>query len=113
MASPQPVLQFDVQYPEHSSRLMNGLLFIKLIAAIPHIIVLYILEAISAIVWFIAWLAIIFTGKYPQGMFNFNLGVMRWGLRLQAYVLLLTDAYPPFSMAPLASPTAGFAGSPA
>ena len=47
----------------------------------------------------IAWFAVLFTGKYPQGLFNFVTGVMRWGLRVNAYAfLLVTDQYPPFSL---------------
>ena len=46
----------------------------------------------------VAWFAILFTGKYPEGLFDFVSGVMRWGLRVEAYAfLLITDRYPPFS----------------
>jgi hypothetical protein len=47
----------------------------------------------------IAWLAVLFTGKYPKGMHDFVVGVMRWGVRVGAYMNFLTDTYPPFSMA--------------
>ena len=53
------------------------------------------------VVWVIAWFAIMITGSYPQGLFNFVVGVMRWGVRVEAYMLLLTtDRYPPFSLSP-------------
>jgi|SRR5579883_2526189 hypothetical protein len=100
-----PVM-IELDYPE---RLSRWKIFFKILFAIPHFIVLYILGAVAAIVTFIAWLAIIFTGAYPRGMFNFNVGVLRWSLRLQAYLLLMTDAYPPFTMAPVPSPTTGYA----
>ena len=45
----------------------------------------------------IAWFAILFTGKYPRGMFDFVVGLFRWQMRVNAYLLLLTDAYPPFN----------------
>lgn len=45
------------------------------------------------------WFAILFTGRYPKGLFDFVVGTMRWFMRVQAYVVLLvTDRYPPFSM---------------
>ncbi|MEO8540020.1 MAG: DUF4389 domain-containing protein [bacterium] len=52
--------------------------------------------------WFvtsvIAWFAILFTGEYPQGLYNFGMGVFRWQIRVEAYLLLLVDQYPPFSL---------------
>jgi hypothetical protein len=49
---------------------------------------------------FLAFFAILFTGRYPRGLFDFITGTMRWGNRISAYFLLLTDAYPPFRMGP-------------
>ena len=51
----------------------------------------------GAVVTLIAWFAILFTGKYPRGMFDFVVGLFRWQMRVNAYLLLLTDAYPPFN----------------
>jgi hypothetical protein len=89
-----PVL-FQMEYP---ARLSRGLIFIKWLLIIPHVIVLYILQLISRFVLFIAWFAILVTGKFPRGMFDFVTGVARWTNRVIVYELLLTDVYPPFSM---------------
>ena len=87
-------VHFDVEYPEHLSRL---LIFVKFLLAIPHIIVLYALSLAAGIVTFIAFFAILFTKKYPESLFNFNLGIQRWGHNVGAYVWFLRDEYPPFS----------------
>ncbi|MCA9821428.1 MAG: DUF4389 domain-containing protein [Dehalococcoidia bacterium] len=71
---------------------------IRSILAIPHIIVLYILSIVAGIVLFISWIVALFTGSVPAGMHNFLAGVLRWNTRVNAYVLLLTDEYPPFSL---------------
>ena len=89
-----PVL-FQMEYPEHVSR---GLIFVKWLLVIPHIIILYFLNAITSVVLFIAWFAILYTGKFPRSMFDFMTGVARWSHRVVVYELLLTDVYPPFSM---------------
>lgn len=89
-----PVL-YQMAYPE---RLSRGLIFIKWLLVIPHVVILYILTIIAELVVFIAWFAILFTGKFPRGMFDFVTGVHRWSNRVYVYYLLLTDAYPPFSM---------------
>ncbi|MCA9855573.1 MAG: DUF4389 domain-containing protein, partial [Dehalococcoidia bacterium] len=74
---------------------------VKWFLAIPHYIVLFFLSIAAAVVIIIAWFAILFTGQYPRGMFDFVVGVGRWGLRVQAYAfLLVTDRYPPFSLQP-------------
>ncbi|HLZ68390.1 MAG TPA: DUF4389 domain-containing protein [Dehalococcoidia bacterium] len=90
-------LQYELAYSEPMNRLST---LLRIIYAIPHIIVLYLLGIALEVITFIAWWAILFTGKYPQGMFTFAVGVSRWQQRASAYVLLLTDAYPPFSMEP-------------
>jgi hypothetical protein len=69
----------------------------RLILAIPQIIVLFALLIASAVVTFIALFAVLFTGKWPEGMRNFVINVTRWYLRVSAYTALLTDAYPPFA----------------
>lgn len=102
MAAPSsgyPV-RFDVEYPERLSRLLNNpfLFWIKWILAIPHLIILYILGLLLYIVVIIASFAILFTGKYPRGLFDFAVGIGRWSANVYAYIFLMRDEYPPFSM---------------
>jgi hypothetical protein len=80
----------------------RGLWLVKWFLAIPHYICLIGLCFASFWVSVIAFFAIVFTGKYPKSLFNFNLGVMRWGWRVNFYALALgTDIYPPFSLDPV------------
>lgn len=74
----------------------------KCLLLIPHIFVLYFMMIASGVLSIISFFAILFTGKYPKGMFNFNLGVMRWSWRVSFYSFsaLGTDKYPPFSLDP-------------
>jgi hypothetical protein len=88
---------FDVEYPGELSR---WLIFVKWLLAIPHYIILYFLQIAQFVVLFIAFFAILFTKKYPRGMFDFFVGVNRWNANYTAYILLLRDEYPPFSMDP-------------
>lgn len=84
----------------------------RIILAIPHLIIVsafsYVVQAIAVI----SWIAIVITGNMPRGLWNFGVGYMRWRTRTNAYLLLLTDDYPPFSMDEEASyPAASLAGS--
>ena len=93
-AGPYPV-RFELEYPERQSRLIalfRGLLII------PHAIVLILLLSAGLAVWVVAWVAIIITGRYPRGLFDFEVGVTRWQMRVATYAHHLTDAYPPFSL---------------
>ena len=88
-------VKVEFQYPENLSR---GLIFVKWLLVIPHLIVLYVLFLCLGLVSFIAWFAILFTGKYPRGMWDFTTGVLRWQLRVASYMYLQHDVYPPFTL---------------
>jgi Domain of unknown function (DUF4389) len=94
-ASQYPV-ELEVDYDENLSRWM---IFVKWLLVIPHMIVLLFLIIAAYVVIFIAFFAILFTGRYPRGMFDFVTGVGRWTYRVNAYAQwLVTDRYPPFSL---------------
>lgn len=73
---------------------------LRLVLALPHLILLCLLALGWLITTVIAWFAILFTGSYPASVLPFGVGVMRWALRVEAYLLLLVDVYPPFSLEP-------------
>ena len=70
---------------------------LRLLYVIPHAIVLFFLLIAWFVTTVIAWFAILFSGNYPSGLYEFGVGVMRWQVRVEAYVLLMRDEYPPFS----------------
>ena len=70
----------------------------RLILAIPHLIAVWALGIAWAITSLIAWFAILLTGRYPRDLYQFGVGVLRWSTRVEAYLLLLYDEYPPFSL---------------
>jgi len=88
-------ITFAAEYPGKMSRLTT---FFRLILVIPQAFVLYFISIAAGIIAFIAWWAILFTGKYPKGMYDFFVGYMRWSTRVNGYTYLLTDKYPPFTM---------------
>lgn len=95
----EQAVHLDIDYPDVERDLNRWLLPLKWLLAIPHYIILVALgfAAIAAVV--IAWFAILLTGRYPRGLFDFVVGVGRWCLRVYAYsFLLVTDRYPPFSL---------------
>ncbi len=98
-AAPEPAypIRVEIDYPERLSRL---LIFVKWLLALPHYIVLL---GYGIVVWFCAigaFFLILFTGNVPRDLWDFILGYDRWSLRVQAYVGLLTDEYPPFTNQP-------------
>ncbi len=97
----QQWLHLDYAYPDAATDLNRWLPLIKWLLAIPHYIVLFFLDIAAFVVVIIAWFAILFTGRYPQGMFSFVEGVIRWHNRVIGYALtLVTDQYPPFRLGP-------------
>ena len=82
-------------------QLSRWLWLVKWFLAIPHYIILAFLIFAAYIVMIVAWFAILFTGRYPRGIFTFVEGVIRWQNRVFAYaVILVTDRYPPFRLSP-------------
>lgn len=94
----QYAIRYEVEYPQRVSRWR--LVIWKLITSIPHLIVLYLLWIALGVVVMIAWFAILFTGRFPRGLHTFVVGVLRWGARVQAYAISITDDFPPFSLSP-------------
>ncbi len=92
-------VHLEIDYPDVQTDLNRWLPLVKWFLAIPHYVVLILLALGGVVVWVIAWFAILFTGTYPRALFDYLVGVGRWGLRVQAYAfLLVTDRYPPFSL---------------
>jgi hypothetical protein len=88
-------------YPDAGRDLNRWLPLVKWLLAIPHYIVLIFLHIAAFVAVVIAWFAILFTGGYPRGLFDFVEGVLRWQNRVLAYAFtLVTDAYPPFRLNP-------------
>lgn len=100
-------VKFEAAYPTNPGKMyaipIAGLL-IRYVLLIPHIIALYILGLVVGVVQLFAWIPVLFTGKYPSGLFTLTSGVVRWMNTVQAYYFGLTDEYPPFSL----SATSGY-----
>ena len=95
----EQAVHIEIPYPDVKKDLNQWLPLVKWLLAIPHYIVLFFLGIAAFFVVIVAWFAILFTGRYPKGLFDFVVGVMRWSLRVDAYAILLTtDKYPPFSL---------------
>jgi len=94
-------VSLELPYPDAKQGLNRWLPLVKWILAIPHYIVLFFLAIAAIVCVIIALFAIIFTGRYPRGLFDFVEGVIRWGNRVTAYAfVLVTDQYPPFRLSP-------------
>ncbi len=95
----EQAVHLEIPYPDASKDLKRGMPLVKWFLAIPHYIVLLFLGIAAIVSIVIAWFAILFTGRYPRGLFDFVVGVFRWYLRIAVYAFLLTtDRYPPFSL---------------
>jgi hypothetical protein len=92
-------VRLEFPYPDARDDLNRWLPLVKWLLAIPHYIVLFFLGIAVFVCVVISWFAILFTGRYPRGLFDFVVGVMRWGNRVQGYAfVLITDRYPPFRL---------------
>ena len=95
----EQAVHLEIPYPDVPKDLSRGLPLVKWFLAIPHYFVLFFLGIAAIVCVVIAWFAILFTGRYPRGLFDFVVGVCRWALRVNAYAFLLTtDRYPLFSL---------------
>jgi hypothetical protein len=92
-------VHLEIDYPDVERDLNRWLPLVKWLLAVPHYFVLLFLSVGAFFAVVIAWFAILFTGRYPRGLFDYVVGVGRWWLRVEAYAfLLVTDRYPPFSL---------------
>ena len=97
----QQAVHLELPRPNAETDLNRWLPLVKWFLAIPHYVVLFFLSIGAFFAVVIAWFAILFTGRYPRGLFDYVVGVGRWHNRVTAYALILvTDAYPPFRLAP-------------
>jgi Domain of unknown function (DUF4389) len=94
-------VHLDYAYPDVPRDLNRWLPLVKWLLAFPHYVVLFILWIAALAVVIVVWFAILFTGRYPRGLFDFVEGVIRWHNRVAAYAwVLVTDRYPPFRLRP-------------
>jgi hypothetical protein len=94
-------VHLDYDYPDVERDLNRWLPLVKWFLALPHYVVLFFLTVAAVIVVIVAWFSILLTGRYPRGIFDYVEGVIRWHNRVLGYAFtLVTDRYPPFSLAP-------------
>jgi hypothetical protein len=97
----QQSVRLELPRPNAKTDLNRWLPLVKWFLAIPHYIVLAFLWLGALVVVIVAWFAILFTGRYPRGLFDYVVGVLRWHNRVVGYAfILVTDRYPPFRLAP-------------
>jgi hypothetical protein len=94
-------VRLELPYPDASQELNRWLPLVKCVLALPHYFVLAFLYLALLVTVTISWFAILFSGRYPRGLFDFAEGVLRWTNRVIAYAFfLVTDRYPPFRLSP-------------
>src|SRR5438552_18885661 len=91
-AEPDYPLRLEVDHQEEYSRFMP---LVKWLLAIPHYIVLFVLLIGAFLALIAAFFAVLITGRYPRGLWNYMTGVLRWSARVRSYLFLLVDPYPP------------------
>lgn len=97
----EQAVHVELDYPDAENDLNRWLPLVKWVLLLPHYLVLAFVSVACLVCVILAWFAVLFTGRYPRGLFDFNLGVLRWWTRVAAYgFLLITDEYPPFSLRP-------------
>jgi len=100
----QPVVsegpvKLEIAYPETSSRglALCALLGIKAIMLIPVIIVFYVFQIVASVAMIVALFVVLFTGKYPRGIFDLLVRVFRWAMQINTYYMSMSDKYPPWT----------------
>ena len=97
----EQAVHLEIDYPDAEVTLNRWLPLVKWFLAIPHYLILLLLYLLALLAVIGAWFAILFTGRYPRGIFDFVEGVIRWHNRVVGYALILvTDRYPPFRLQP-------------
>ena len=92
-------VHLEFPYPDAETDLNRWMPLVKWLLAVPHYIVLAVLSIVAVVVVVITWFAILFTGRYPKDLFDFMVGVLRYGSRVAVYAFILTtDRYPPFRL---------------
>jgi hypothetical protein len=93
-------IRASAEVPATNSRLLAliGIIFLKLLLLLPHLIVLYFLQIAAFVVAWVGYWVILFTGRLPDGIHGFITGVQRWNFRINGWLFSLTDRYPPFTL---------------
>lgn len=88
----------DLQLPRPTAPRDRMTVALRFLLALPHVFLLWFLSLAWAFTTAVAWVVILFTGRYPETLYGFAIGVLAWSMRVEAYMLLLRDEYPPFTL---------------